>query len=276
MAEFTKWHKYAYLLDYMDMSYHVKYDEKRRQLHSEIIDKYFEDKDKKCSKNKKLIIVCGSYASGKNYIINNLLYKFFDKKCFVHADLDDIRKYISEYSSYVKENPWESAYKTNKEAGYLVELIQKHALFNGYNLIFNGSLKDTEWHYSYLDWIHNKFTDYNGIIIYVGATWEKILERSIERAERDGRSISLSVLKESSDSAFLSFNKIKMHPMIKGYGEINNSQNNATEENLEYIRNCVILTHLLHLLTYRYSFCKLGNFLLILNIFRKLHSGYME
>ncbi len=159
--------------------------------------------------------------------------------------MDEIRQHIPEYFSYVKNDLWTAIYKTNREAGYIVELIQKHALFNEYNLIINGSLKDSMWYYSYFSWIKETFPKYVAVIIHVKTMWEKILERNLLRAEAQGRFIPLATLRESMECSKLSFEKIKEHPIIKGSLEITNivENFNPVKENLESI------TQLLHLLS---------------------------
>jgi tRNA uridine 5-carbamoylmethylation protein Kti12 len=150
-----------------------------------LIDTYFTNKTKTIE--KKIIIVCGCYGSGKNYMVKMLQKELLDTNEYIHVDLDEIRQQIPEYSTYIKENPWTAVHKTNMESGYIAELIQKHALFNGYNLIINGSLKEIKRHYSYLSWIQEMFPNYSAIVFYIKTTWEKILERNLSRAEEQGR-----------------------------------------------------------------------------------------
>ena len=232
----NNWEKYKYLLKYMDMEYHAQYDPERSKMHASIVDTYFTNKTKTIK--KKIIIVCGCYGSGKNYMVNLLQKDLLNANEYVHVDLDEVRQQIPEYLSYVKENPWTAIYKTNRESGYIVELIQKHALFN-------GSLKDSKWHYLYLNWIKETFPAYNAIVFYIKTTWEKILERNLLRAEEQGRWIPLKILKESMECSELSFERIKLHPIVRDYGQIYNAiQNfNPIKENSE------LITRLLQLLT---------------------------
>ena len=174
-----------------------------------------------------MIVICGSYCSGKNYFINKLNdNKLLNLNEFIHSDLDDVRYKIPEYNELVSKTKtmWNISTLTNKEAGYIVELIQKHALFQGYNLLINSSLKDHEWYYSYFTWINNTFPSYTAKLFYMQASVQDILKRNLIRGQNEGRIIPYETLKNSCENSQKSFEKIKCHPLFQyDYNELQSS-----------------------------------------------------
>ena len=180
--------KYAHLLKFMDMEYHSVYSNVRSQLHDEIVNSYFINKQ--VFKEKRLIFTAGCYGSGKGHVLRLMdRLKKINLDNFIHVDPDKIRVLLPEYVQYLQEDPWNAGYKTNKEAGYIAELIQLHALMNGYNLIIDGSMKDFVWYKQYIEWIKKTFPNYMISIIYVETSWVKILERNLKRSQETKRCI---------------------------------------------------------------------------------------
>lgn len=145
--------KYEYIKPYIDLIYHSeKYDENRQQLHQEIIDRYFENKIPNSKEHSsRLIFTAGCYGAGKSNVMKYLeKHGKINLSDYVYIDQDKIRPFIPEHLSYLSENPYTTGFKTNKETSYLAEFIQKHALFNNYNVIVDGSLRDWKWYITYM------------------------------------------------------------------------------------------------------------------------------
>lgn len=225
--------KYDYLNEFIDQEHHVQYDLERKMIHEIIIDKYLENKQSNVLfAVPQILFTSGCYGSGKSHVLH-LLEKNNKIKLseWTHVDPDIIRSYIPEYFEYLKQNPWTAGSKTNNEACYLAELIQLILLFNGKNIIMDGSMKDHVWYTIYIQWLKNKFVMYKTTILHVKTTWELILERNLLRAEQTKRSIPLKLLKSTfgaSYDAFIILRKIVDESFII---------NNNDSDNLDDIAN---------------------------------------
>ena len=200
--------KYGYLKKYIDYTYHVKYDSDREKIQESIIDKYFVDKTPQ--RQNKLIFTAGCYGAGKSNVMKQL-HKLgkINLDEYVIADQDKMRTYLPEYEGYLRENHFTAGFKTNKETCYMSELVQRHALCNGYNLIIDSSLRDGNWHLNYINWIKQTYPNYDIIIIFVAASWTRILERNIKRGEITRRVIPLECLANAFKQSPISFKLLK-------------------------------------------------------------------
>lgn len=217
--------KYEHHKKFIDYTYYPVYDKKREPLQEKIIDDHFSNKQKQIK--KKVIFTGGCYGAGKSNTIKQL-HKLgkINLKNHVYVDQDKMRDQIPEYKEYLKENHFTAGYKTNKETGYLSEIIQRHSLFNGYSLIIDSSLKDGEWHKMYIDWIKTTFPDYEIIIIFVTASWVKILERNLKRGEITKRVIPLDCLADAFEKSPISFEMLKSQ--VDRYYVIQNDSDSNT------------------------------------------------
>lgn len=201
---------YEYLKQFVDYTYHIKYDPNRDNLHTDIINKYFVNKHPQ--KKNRLIFTGGCYGAGKSHVMKFLhKNKRIDLDKYIYVDQDKIREYLPEYSEYLKENHFTAGFRTNKESAYIAEFIQRHALFNNYNLIIDSSLRDGEWHRDYIEWIKQTFPHYEIVIIFVEASWVRILERNLKRGEQTKRCIPLECLENTFEASPISFEMLKSH-----------------------------------------------------------------
>ena len=204
--------KYEHLKKYIDWSYHLKYSPFREKLQEKIIDSHFIGKQKLLQNfsKKKIIFTGGCYGAGKSNVLKQLQKENkINLDNFVHVDQDKMRSQIPEYETYLRDNYYTAGFKTNKETGYIAELIQLYAMSNGYNLIVDSSLTDAEWLKQYFDLIRSKFSDYEIIIIYVKASWERILERNIRRGQVTHRVIPFDCLLNAYEKSPVSFDFLK-------------------------------------------------------------------
>lgn len=226
--------KHEQLKQYIDFTYHVKYDEPREQLHEQIIDSYF--LNKKPTTDPKLIFTAGCYGAGKSnvmkYLESNGKINLTD---YVYVDQDKIRPLIPEYENYLSENPMSAGFKTNKETGYLSELIQLYALENNYNLIVDGSLRDHEWYSIYINLIKTQYCLYTIIILFVSASYANILIRNSKRAKLTKRTIPKDCIKDAYIQSPIAFDILKK--LVHKHYEINND----TETDKEFTTKDIII-----------------------------------
>ena len=94
---------------------------------------------------------------------------------------------LPEFEGYNKENELTMGYQTQKEVGYLSEILTYHALGEKKNVLVDGSLRDKHWYYTYFCDLRNKFPILKIAIINVTASKDAIMKRCDKRAEITGR-----------------------------------------------------------------------------------------
>lgn len=233
--EFKCKFKYEYLKKYMDFTYHETYNVFREERQQKIIDEYFVNKKKQ--RNKRIIFTAGCYGVGKGRVMKHLeKMGNINLNDYVYVDQDKIREKLPEYKDYIKEDCFTAGFKTNKESGYISELIQRHAFEMNYNVIIDSSLQDIEWHLEYVQWIKSKYPFYEIVIIYVTAGWSKILERNIKRGEKTKRMIPLEHLKSTYSRMPNSFQLFQNYA-TKSYIIDNDSDYSYNKTNINLTNN---------------------------------------
>ena len=193
----------SYLFDknnkkYIDFTWHIKYSEERELLQSKFVLNHFLEKT--CVTNPKIIFTGGCYGAGKGHTmryLHNIGKINLDN--YVCADPDKIRILFPEYDLLINTNKDNMGIITNKEAGYIVELIEYYALENNYNIIIDGSLKDHEWYIQHFQMIKKNFPQFEIIIIFVMSDLETILNRNCFRCESTQRCIPLQLITDTFD-----------------------------------------------------------------------------
>ena len=198
--------KYNYLKQYIDYTWHQQYSPEREVLHAQIMDDHFTGLKINDPNNPKIIFTGGCYGAGKGHTLRSMqsLGKIKLNE-WVCLDPDRIRIKFPEYNDLLNDNPETVGYKTGKEAGYLVEMVEYYALTNGYNIIVDGSLKDHEWYIQHFNWIKINFHQYQTIIIFVFASWENIVTRNNKRCSETSRCVPRKSLFETSQQMEKSF-----------------------------------------------------------------------
>jgi predicted ABC-type ATPase len=207
---------YQLFIDQMDKSYHdTTYDEKRSKLHQLIIESHFINKHK--TDKKQLILMAGAYGSGKSFILKKLfMNKTLNDQSFIHIDVDIIRTKLPEYESLDK---YTLSLKTDKEAKFIAEIIQRKCLSEGHNLVINGSKHNTWWSDVFIPWLRNVHPEYEITVIYVKTDWNTLLKRI---KSREDRFISIETLKESYDNMAESIKNLS--ELVDKVIEINNNE----------------------------------------------------
>ena len=97
---------------------------------------------------------------------------------------DAIRRYLPEYHLYIETNPDLAGELTNKEAGYISEILTLAALRMGKNVLVDGSLRQADWYKEYFGRLRSEFPDLRIAIIHVVAPREAIFQRASVSHER--------------------------------------------------------------------------------------------
>lgn len=79
---------------------------------------------------------------------------------------------------YVNENPELAGELTNKEAGFIAEILTLAALQGGKNVMQDGSLRDSDWYQTYFERLRREFPKVRQAIIHVTAPREAVFQRA--------------------------------------------------------------------------------------------------
>ena len=118
-------------------------------------------------------------GAGKGYTIDYLVRKGrLPLLGFVKVNADAIRRYLPEYHLYVETNPDLAGDLTNKEAGYIAEILALAGLKCGKNIMVDGSLRRSRWYRDYFARLRREFPGLRLAIIHVTAPREAIFRRA--------------------------------------------------------------------------------------------------
>ena len=185
----------------LDYSYHRHYLASRQRLHDEIIDKYsqveIDDGVYTCEVPEEnwLVFTAGPMGVGKSHALRHLHDRgVFPLKAFVYIDPDELRMNLPEFKGYNDRDPATAGKLTQKEVGYLSEVMTLNALEEGKNALVDGSLRDKEWYDSYISKLKQLFPKLKIAIIQITASKENVLMRAVKRAETTGRHVPEHVI----------------------------------------------------------------------------------
>jgi predicted ABC-type ATPase len=189
----------------IDYTFHKHYNIDRQLLQDHIMEKFLQttiryvidDEEIICDRPKQpwLVFTAGCMGAGKGHTIKWLADKeLFPLKAFVQVDADALRELLPEFKEYNKIDETKAGYNTQKEVGYISELLTLDGLDKGKNVLVDGSLRDAEWYSKYIKDIRLQFPHINIGILYVTATKDTILQRAADRAKETGRVVPEEVI----------------------------------------------------------------------------------
>lgn len=147
---------------------------------------------------------------GKSHTMKQLQQKnLLDQSTFITVDPDEIRYQLPEYHIYNTLNPLQAGNLTQKEAGYIAELLILAALDSGRNVLVDGTLKDWEWYLNYFQHLREQYPSIKIAILHVDAPKDVIVQRVQERGERMGRVVPMDKLQQTLDQVPKSMEKLR-------------------------------------------------------------------
>jgi len=200
VAHFTGANKHIRPL--LDYEYHKKYTESRVLLQDDMIEQY-------CDKGRNqsvlllpwVIFTAGAMGAGKGYVVGWMQEQgCLPLEQFVTVDPDAIRQTLPEWEGYVKKDALTAAIKTQKEAGCIAEILGYKALGERWNIIFDGSLRDTEWYKMYFKKLRDNFPGIRLMILHIEAEKESVLKRAEARGKETGRMVPREILEASMEA----------------------------------------------------------------------------
>jgi hypothetical protein len=85
---------------------------------------------------------------------------------------------LPEFHMYVNANPELAGKLTNKEAGFIAEILTLAALQGGKNVMQDGSLRDSDWYQNYFARLRTEFPKVRQAIIHVTAPKDAVFQRA--------------------------------------------------------------------------------------------------
>lgn len=179
---------YAHIRATLDYSYHSNYTFERQHFQDAILSHFLNAAvihDKNgilCSTPTEpwLVFTAGAMGAGKSYTMNKLVNQGrFPLLHFVLVDPDEIRQHLPEYHLYLETDQPEMAGElTQKEAGYISEILTMAALLAGKNVLVDGSLRDADWYSKYIQRLRIDFPILRISILHVLAPRAAIFQQA--------------------------------------------------------------------------------------------------
>ena len=193
--------KYGHLRSKLDYSYHSKYCLERQMFQDTLIDSFYHtiiyDGENTCEAPLEnwLVFTAGPMGAGKTHTLQWLKSKgYFPLEAFVRVDPDVLREKLPEMITYNERNPMTAGILTQKEVGYISEVMTLRALEEGKNVIVDGSLRDHSWYKVYIRSLKEKFPKLKIGIIEIDASVETVLRLVKSRGDKSGRSVPEQVI----------------------------------------------------------------------------------
>ncbi|KAL3917456.1 MAG: hypothetical protein SGILL_004704 [Bacillariaceae sp.] len=221
--------KYSHIRKTLDYSYHSNYTFERQKLQDAIItdmlhEAFVLDQDGNVGTvptQPWIVFTAGAMGAGKSHTMNVLVQKErFPLHAFVMVDPDEIRRLLPEFHMYVNENPELAGELTNKEAGFIAEILTLAALQGGKNVMQDGSLRDSDWYQTYFERLRGDFPKVRQAIIHVTAPREAVFQRAESRAKMTGRVVPRELLETAMEQVPRSVDILA--PLVDYYAEISN------------------------------------------------------
>lgn len=164
----------------------------REALHKQIIDSFFAGKTP--VDNPTSYILGGGPASGKTTLVKS--NKSGWPTNMVISNSDDVKEMIPEYQEMLKAGDTNAAMFSHEESSYIAKKIAARASEGSYNTMLDGTGDNN------IDNLQRKVDSLRPLgqrveAIYVTVDIATALERNIARAQRTGRYVPESVIKET-------------------------------------------------------------------------------
>ncbi|KAJ1429856.1 zeta toxin-domain-containing protein [Ochromonadaceae sp. CCMP2298] len=145
-------------------------------------------------------------GAGKGHTIQWLFQNdLFPFDAFVNVDPDAIRALLPEVPQYNAVDDQRTGHLTQKEVGYISEVLSYDALTKGRNVLVDGSLRNAHWYMEYFRNLRAEFPIVKIAILQVAAPVETVLRRAAKRALVTGRVVPEDVILDSIRSIPESF-----------------------------------------------------------------------
>jgi hypothetical protein len=145
-----------------DLKYHGHYTLARQRVQDEIVEGFMGHPSEIDQILKPWIVfTCGCPGAGKSTMVEFMDHAgILPLDRFAIVDPDAIRYQLPEWPAFVAEDPVTAAARTQKEAGYIAELIQEEALRRGRSVLVDGTLRDVAWYTQVLQRVKRAYPEH--------------------------------------------------------------------------------------------------------------------
>ena len=189
--DFQFFGQFAHIRSTLDYTYHKNYTFTRQRFQDAIVREFLDAalvKDPQtghvCSTPTRpwIVFTAGAMGAGKGYTVSKLVQNGrFPLLAFVRVNPDAIRRHLPEYHLYIRQSPQLAGDLTNKEAGYIAEILMLASLKAGKNVICDGSLRHTVWYRALFARLRREFEDLRIAILHVTAPRQVVFQRAAVR-----------------------------------------------------------------------------------------------
>ena len=198
--------RYSELRKILDYTYHKHYTPERQLLQDKLMALFNStvvrdmNTGQLCERPDVnwIVFTAGPMGAGKSHTLVNLSSKdLFPLESFVRVDPDSLRELLPETKEYIRLNAATAGNCTQKEVGYLAEILTLYALQQGKNVLVDGSLRDSEWYRKYIQALRTQYNQIKVAILHVTASEKTIFARCKKREAVTGRHVPESIIKDT-------------------------------------------------------------------------------
>jgi len=200
--------KFAKFRENLDYEYHKHYCAARQLVQDEIMEQFTKtlivDSAAKISCTSPLqnwlVFTAGVMGAGKSHTLKALhRHNIIALESFVRVDPDDIRALLPEFKEYTQRDFSSAGKLTQKEVGYLSEVLTLYALSEGKNILIDGSLRNAPWHKMYIQQVRDQYKGIKIAIMHVTASESTVLARCKRREAVTGRHVPEELIRATTD-----------------------------------------------------------------------------
>eukprot|EP00946_MAST-07B_sp_MAST-7B-sp1_P001251 g1251.t1 len=148
-----------------------------------------------------VLFMAGVMGSGKSHTLRWMSEKHgFPLHEFVICDPDRIREQLPEMEGYRRRWAPTCGTLTQKESGYIAELIWCAAMERGLPVVIDSSLRDIVFWRKMVKSVRREYKFYRLCILHVVASVRVLFERVQRRGEQTGRMVPLGLLVDTIES----------------------------------------------------------------------------
>ena len=167
-------------------SFHCHYRKERQWLHDSIIEDYLENVEPVVPgcETRWLVLTVGVQGAGKNYTMMNLAdEEKFLLTSYCCVDIDEVRRLLPEFRSFVDNAPELVDSCTGKEAGYIAETLCWASFQAGHSVLWDTSLRHPQWFCQLAQRLKQAFSHLKVAVIHIDAPSAEVVQDRRERME---------------------------------------------------------------------------------------------
>lgn len=187
----------------LDYDYHHHYTAARQAVQDDIVRGFLCTVVRDCNTSMYcsrptepwVVFTAGAMGAGKSRAMRWMSQEgYFPLESFIQVDPDVIRCLLPETPAYIAKDPETAGEMTQKEAGYIQEILVHEGLSRGLNILVDGSLRNAEWHKTIFAGIRAEYPGTRLAIFHVVAEPAEVIRRANRRGARTGRVVPAKLI----------------------------------------------------------------------------------